>query len=223
MKMRNNPWDILGIEQSASLEDVKLAYKRLALVYHPDKGGTDTDFARIQQAYEVLKERKHIPILSKPNTKLVNIKLTIEQQINGLDGMIDSKFGVLDVRIPPGAVDGDKFKVRSGSKNYIINVQELRHENFTRQGFNVIMDLYVDAVTAMKGGTCIIADPCYNKHTLTIEAGTKPKTLIVRRELGLLNPRNKKRGDLHIYTVTDLPVLDTEDKVNDFIERLKNE
>ena len=51
----------------------------------------------------------------------------------------------------------------------------------------------------------------------------KPKTLIVRRELGLLNPRNKKRGDLHIYTVTDLPVLDTEDKVNDFIERLKNE
>ena len=65
MKTRNNPWDILGIEQSASLDDVKLAYKRLAMRYHPDKGGSDTDFARIQSAYETLKDRKHIPILSK--------------------------------------------------------------------------------------------------------------------------------------------------------------
>ena len=31
--------------------------------------------------------------------------------------------------------------------------QELRHENFTRQGFNVIMTLHVDAIKAMKGGT----------------------------------------------------------------------
>ena len=66
MRQRNNPWDILGIEQSASLEDVKAAYKRLALKYHPDKGGSESDFTRIQTAYEVLKERKHIPILSKP-------------------------------------------------------------------------------------------------------------------------------------------------------------
>ena len=62
MKTRNNPWDILGIEQSASLDDVKLAYKRLAMRYHPDKGGSDTDFARIQSAYETLKDLSLIHI-----------------------------------------------------------------------------------------------------------------------------------------------------------------
>ena len=69
--------------------------------YHPDKGGKDSDFARIQSAYETLKDRKHIPILSKPNTKLVNIKLSIEQQVNGMEGMIESKYGIIEVKIPP--------------------------------------------------------------------------------------------------------------------------
>lgn len=223
MKTRNNPWDILGIQQSASLDDVKLAYKRLAMQYHPDKGGNDIDFARIQNAYDTLKDRKHIPILSKPNTKLVNIKLSIEQQVNGIEGMIESKYGILDVKIPAGACDGDKYKIRSQGKNYIINVQELRHENFTRQGFNVIMTLHIDAVKAMKGGTCTFQDPCNNPKEVYIKAGTKTNTLIVLEELGLLNPHTKKRGDLHIYTETILPVLDTQEKLDHFIERLRNE
>lgn len=223
MRQRNNPWDILGIEQSASLEDVKAAYKRLALKYHPDKGGSESDFTRIQTAYEVLKERKHIPILSKPNTKLVNIKLSIEQQINGLVGVIETQYGMLEVKIPPGACDGDKYKIRSKGKNFIINVQELRHKNFTRQGFNVIMKLNVDAVQAMKGGTMSFTDPCGNTQNVKIKPGVKDDTLIVLTGLGLLNPRTKKRGDLHVYTVTKLPILDSEEKIRKFIERLENE
>lgn len=223
MRQRNNPWDILGIEQSASLEDVKAAYKRLALKYHPDKGGSETDFNRIQTAYEILKERKHIPILSKPNTKLVNIKLSIDQQVNGLVGVIETQYGLLDVKIPPGACDGDKYKIRSKGKNFIINVQELRHKNFTRQGFNVIMKLSVDIVQAMKGGTCTFTDPCGNTQEIFIKPGVKDDTLFVLDGLGLFNPRTKKRGDLHIYTITKIPKLDSEQKINEFMERLKNE
>ena len=121
--------------------------------YHPDKGGSDTDFAPIQSAYETLKDRKHIPILSKPNTKLVNIKLSIEQQVNGMEGMIETKYGILEVKIPQVLVMVTSTRLEVKGKNYILNVQELRHENFTRQGFNVIMSLQVDAVKAMKGGT----------------------------------------------------------------------
>ena len=64
---------------------------------------------------------------------------------------------MLEVKIP-GACDGDKYKIRSKGKNFIINVSILRHKNFTRQGFNVIMKLNVDAVQAMKGVQCSI-DP----------------------------------------------------------------
>ena len=220
---KEDPYKVLDVSQSSSADEIKKAFRKKAMQYHPDKGGSDTDFARIQSAYETLKDRKHIPILSKPNTKLVNIKLSIEQQVNGMEGMIESKYGIIEVKIPPGACDGDKYKIRSQGKNYILNVQELRHENFTRQGFNVIMTLHVDAIKAMKGGTCTFQDPCNNPKEVYIKAGTKTNTLIVLEELGLLNPRTKKRGDLHIYTETTLPVLDTQEKLDDFIERLRNE
>ena len=45
--------------------------------------------------------------------------------------------------------------------------KELRHKNFTRQGFNVIMKLNVDAVQAMKGGTMPI-DPRGNTKMLKL-------------------------------------------------------
>ena len=66
----------------------------------------------------------------------------------------------------------------------------MRHENFTRQGFNVIMSLQVDAVKAMKGGTHI-PRPCNNTQEVYIKAGTKTDTLFVPEGLGLLNSYKK--------------------------------
>jgi DnaJ family protein A protein 2 len=47
-------YQILGIDKSASEQDVKKAYRRLAMTHHPDKGGTAEKFSEIQRAYEVL-------------------------------------------------------------------------------------------------------------------------------------------------------------------------
>ena len=101
--------------------------------------------------------------------------------------------------------------------------KELRHENFTRQGFNVIMSLQVDAIKAMKGGTPTFQDPCNNTQEVYIKAGTKTEYINCSRRTRIINPRTKKRGDLHIYTDTILPLLDTQEKLQQFIERLHNE
>lgn len=47
-----NPYKILNIPQDSSLEVVKKAYKKLALVHHPDKGGNSNTFLKIKEAYE---------------------------------------------------------------------------------------------------------------------------------------------------------------------------
>lgn len=48
-------YDILGISKSASADEIKKAFRRLAVKYHPDKaGGDETKFKEANEAYEVL-------------------------------------------------------------------------------------------------------------------------------------------------------------------------
>ncbi|XP_064095245.1 dnaJ homolog subfamily B member 4-like [Macrobrachium nipponense] len=54
-------YKILGISQDASMEDIKRAYRKMALRYHPDKNkSSDAEerFKAISQAYEILSDVK---------------------------------------------------------------------------------------------------------------------------------------------------------------------
>lgn len=49
---------VLGLPQTASLEEVKRNYKRLAAVFHPDKGGYDEAMKLLNQAYEQVQRHR---------------------------------------------------------------------------------------------------------------------------------------------------------------------
>lgn len=52
----NCPYSTLGVAANASDTEIKQAYRKLVLQYHPDVAGTGTErkFMTIQQAYELL-------------------------------------------------------------------------------------------------------------------------------------------------------------------------
>jgi hypothetical protein len=47
-----DPYSILQIDRNSTLKEVKVAYKTLARVYHPDKGGHPEMFRMLQEAYK---------------------------------------------------------------------------------------------------------------------------------------------------------------------------
>jgi molecular chaperone DnaJ len=50
-------YEILGISKSATPDEIKRAYRKLAMEHHPDKhGGDDAKFKEIGEAYETLKD-----------------------------------------------------------------------------------------------------------------------------------------------------------------------
>jgi len=58
--MSKDYYDILGIDKSASVDDVKKAYRKMAMKYHPDRNPDNTEaeakFKDISEAYSVLSD-----------------------------------------------------------------------------------------------------------------------------------------------------------------------
>ena len=55
--MDKNYYDLLGVSKSATTDEIKKAYRKLAHKHHPDKsGGDEAKFKEINQAYQVLSD-----------------------------------------------------------------------------------------------------------------------------------------------------------------------
>lgn len=56
--MAKDYYKILGVERTASPEEIKKAYRRLAHTHHPDKaGGNEEKFKEINEAYQILSDQ----------------------------------------------------------------------------------------------------------------------------------------------------------------------
>lgn len=52
-------YEVLGVSKDASADEIKKAFRKAAVLHHPDKeGGDETKFKEINEAYEVLKDQQ---------------------------------------------------------------------------------------------------------------------------------------------------------------------
>ena len=66
-------YDVLLVNQNATLDEIKLAFKKRALQVHPDKGGSKDAFHLVYQALEILADpearQKYDQSLSRVNRR----------------------------------------------------------------------------------------------------------------------------------------------------------
>ena len=56
--MAKNYYETLGLDKKATKDDIKKAFRNLAQKHHPDKGGDESRFKEITEAYSVLSDEK---------------------------------------------------------------------------------------------------------------------------------------------------------------------
>jgi len=98
-KNKKDYYEVLGVEKTASENDIKLAYRRLARQLHPDLNKTDPKakekFIELQEAYEVLSDSNKRSNYDRYGFSGVDVDMSsyFRGGIPGIDELLKSIFG----------------------------------------------------------------------------------------------------------------------------------
>ncbi|MFX0039944.1 MAG: molecular chaperone DnaJ [Promethearchaeota archaeon] len=152
-------YEVLGVSKDASLNDIKLAYRRLARKLHPDLNKTDPQakekFIELQEAYEVLSDPDKRQNYDRFGFSGVHVDMSdfFRGGIPGIDELLRSIFGGFS---PFGGFDdfgfggfGSRSRSRSAAPRREVgqDLEDLIEITFQEAMFGVKKDIPIERYT----------------------------------------------------------------------------
>jgi DnaJ-class molecular chaperone len=135
----DDPYKILGIYRGTSIDEVKSAYKRLARLHHPDKGGDAEVFQTVNTAYSIILKQYERPprppfatffddcmdVMNQRSGR-IEVPMTLEELFTG------KKVNIMGttIYIPSGVVPYSVMLMPE-NQNIQIVVVVVKHRNFS--------------------------------------------------------------------------------------------
>jgi DnaJ-class molecular chaperone len=202
MDAKKDYYKILGVSESASLEEIKKAYRKLAKEYHPDTQGGDKNaenrFKNISEAYAVLKDpkkRQQYDLMRKNpfaggQSGFGNFGDTGGFRVNfnshsGLDDLLGSFFGF--------GGRTSKSRMNFGDDLFGYSRQQRRHK-----GADFQATVTIPFTLAALGGETVVRTPTNKQVKLKIQPGTEDGKKMKMSGLGSPSPNGGPAGDLFI-------------------------
>jgi DnaJ-class molecular chaperone len=78
-----NPYTILGVTKETNQEEIKKAFRQLAVIHHPDRNGDPEKFKLINEAYKLIGDphNKHSYDTTYNKTRVKDLKETVSNVV----------------------------------------------------------------------------------------------------------------------------------------------
>lgn len=202
---------VLGIPRTSSTDDIKKAYKKLAMKYHPDRNkdpSAESTFKQIKESYEYLSNppKPTFTFTQHPNTKKATylVKVSLEQAYNGTTTHVNG----IPVTIPKGIRTGNKLFLNA----LIVEIEVLSHSKYKRSQDDLLVDVSISAIEAMLGVEVVLTHIDNKKFKFTIHEGIQPGQVMKLQGKGMPNPESNRFGDLLIRVNILIPRLTNDEK-----------
>ena len=132
-------------------------------------------------------------------------------------GGLERKTSSISVTVPPGVDEGQQLRLAGkgetppggGHPGHLYVVLDIeRDDRFLRDGDNVLTRAPVSYILATLGGEIEIAtldDDCAGTTVVTVDAGTQPGDVLVRRGKGVAEVNGRGKGDQIVQFVVEIP------------------
>lgn len=209
--MANDYYTILGVSRTASADEIKRAYRKLAHEYHPDKNSNHADgtrFKEINEAYQVL---------SNPDKKAQYDQFGTTD--GGFSGQTYRNANNSDFSGFSSAGGFSGFSSQGGTNSGWGSINDIFEDFFGGVFSQVQSEIEISFTSAILGDRINLQTSEGEKITLNIPAGTQDGQSF--RFPGKGGRTKRGRGDLIITVRVTMPRrLSREQK--ELLERLKN-
>ena len=224
--MENNYYEILELEKDCSRDDIKKKYKKLALLYHPDKNkdeGSSDKFMKITEAYNTLfdeEKRKNYDlygtkedfddpfetfnnIFNEHLSNFMNMGMNYEKDIN-INNILNNLTGINNFNIPDVHLKFQTYQTNSDEK-----IENDSNDNILIKPDTIYKEVKIklDEIYKKKEKEIKISR-IRKKNNKYIEKDKKIKIYLYDDEIFLENFGNEKedykfKGDVIINLVMD--------------------
>ena len=232
----------LGVDKSASPEELKRAYKKLAMKHHPDKGGDQKMFQEINEAYDTLKDPDKKAHYDAPPRPEMNFNSQNMNDIFGaffiqgknIIGRYQLRSGeevVANIHVPAGIESGQILQLAGLGDNYFkqlprgnllakINVKS--HPKYVRDRLHLRTFCSINVLELILGTETTIDKLGGGTIAIKIPPGTHPGTILSIPGYGIKDYKTQRTGNVYVEVKGTTPKLDRYEDL-DRIRQLNDE
>jgi molecular chaperone DnaJ len=178
MSTKRDYYEILGVPKSASSEDIRKAYREMALKFHPDrvpaeqKKEAEEKFKEVSEAYAVLSDSSKRDLYDKYGHSGIDQRYAQEDIFKGAD--FSSIFRDMGGGFSSG---GSIFEDIFGDLGFdIFGTRHSHGQSARRRGRDLQISIDISLEEAFRGAEKIISVPRYEPCATCAGSGAKPGT-----------------------------------------------